>query len=73
MSTLTMQQVKAYWRIIEDFPKKDGEYLVCFLKDNNDYGWPDIWEYTTREGWEPLFGQNHANQPTHWCELPMPR
>jgi len=72
MSTLTMQQVKAYWRIIEDFPTKDGEYVVCFQKDNGDFGWPEIWEYTARNGWNAVFGEEHS-QPSHWCELPMPR
>lgn len=72
MSTLTMQQVKAYWRILEDFPTKDGEYVVCFLKDNGDYGWPEIWEFSSREGWNPVFGEGNV-QPSHWCELPMPR
>lgn len=73
MTTLTKQLVHAHWHILEDWPKKDGEYVVCFLKDNGDFGWPDIWEFSARNGWEPLFGQDHLSQPTHWCDLPMPR
>jgi hypothetical protein len=73
MTTLTKQLVHAHWHILEDWPKKDGEYVVCFMKDNGDYGWPDVWEFSARNGWEPLFGQDHSAQPTHWCDLPMPR
>ena len=70
---MTRQMVHAHWMILEDYPTKDGEYVVCFQKDNGDYGWPDIWEFTQRNGWEPLFGTDHASQPTHWCNLPMPK
>lgn len=73
MMTLTKQQVKANWTIFEDFPSQDGEYIVCFLTDDGTYGWPDIWEYTQRKGWEPVFGTDHVIQPTYWCDLPMPR
>jgi hypothetical protein len=73
MTTLTKQLVHANWHILEDWPKKDGEYIVCFLKDDGDYGWPEIWEFTARGGWEPLTDQDHEDQPSHWCDLPMPR
>lgn len=73
MTTLTKEQVKATWRILEDYPTRDSEYVVCFLTEDGNYGYPDIWLYTQRNGWEPVFGQDHADQPTHWCELPMPR
>lgn len=72
MTTLTMQQVKAYWRILEDYPTRDGEYVVCYQKDSGEYGWPDIWEFTAKNGWSPMFSEDNL-QPTHWCELPMPR
>jgi len=72
-ATLTKQMVHAHWMILEDYPSKDGEYVVCFQKDNGDYGWPDIWAFTARDGWEPVFGTDHASQPTHWCNLPMPK
>jgi hypothetical protein len=73
MATLTKQLVHANWYILGDWPKRDGEYIVCFLKDNGDYGWPEVWEFTTRDGWEPISEQEYSDQPTHWCDLPMPR
>jgi hypothetical protein len=73
MTTLTKQQVKANWHILEDYPRVDGDYVVCFLTTDGEYGWPDIWYFSAREGWEPVAGTDHADQPTHWCELPFPR
>ena len=73
MTTLTKEQVNATWRILEDYPTRDSEYVVCFLTEEGNYGYPDVWLYTQRNGWEPVFGQDHAEQPTHWCDLPMPR
>lgn len=73
MTTLTKETVKATWRILEDYPTRDDDYVVCFLTDDGDYGLPDIWTYTQRDGWEPVFGTDHETLPSHWCELPMPR
>ena len=72
-ATLTKQMVHAHWMILEDYPTKDGDYVVCFQTDDGTYGWPDVWEFTARVGWQPLFGQDHDVQPTHWCNLPMPK
>jgi hypothetical protein len=72
-STLTKQLVHAYWHILEDFPSKDGEYVVVFATDDGTFGYPDVWEFTARDGWQPLFGIGHEHQPTHWCNLPMPK
>lgn len=65
--------VHAHWTILEDYPTRDGEYVVCFLTNDGTYGHPDIWEFTARDGWVPVFGSDHTDQPTHWCNLPMPK
>jgi hypothetical protein len=65
--------VHAYWHILEDYPSEDGDYVVCFLTDEGDYGWPEIWRFERKEGWQPVFGQDYQDQPTHWCRLPMPK
>jgi hypothetical protein len=72
-ATLTKQMVHAYWHILEDYPTKDGEYVVCFHTDDGTFGYPDVWEFSARDGWQPLFGLSHETQPTHWCNLPMPK
>jgi hypothetical protein len=72
-ATLTKQMVHAHWMILEDYPSKDGEYVVCFQTDNGTYGWLDVWEFTAREGWQPLLGLNHEDQPAFWCNLPLPK
>ena len=73
MTTLTKETVKATWRITEDYPTVDGEYVVCFSTSEGDYGYPDIWFYSDKGGWEPALGTDHPTQPTHWCSLPFPR
>jgi hypothetical protein len=73
MTTLTKQLVKANWHIIEDFPPRDGDYVVCFQTDDGGYGDLDIWTFDIKTGWEPLFGYTPDGEPTHWCDLPLPR
>ena len=45
MTTLTKQLVKANWHIIEDFPPRDGDYVVCFQTSDGSYGDLDINNY----------------------------
>jgi hypothetical protein len=71
MTTLTRQQIKADWRIIEDFPPRDGQYLVCFLDDDTlkytDY---DLWWFIRGE-WSPLEGATYET-PAFWIDVPSP-
>ena len=72
-ATLTKQMVHAYWHILEDYPSQEGEYVVCF----NDKNFPgefylDIWEFTDRDGWQPIRVEDNPDYPDHWCKLPMP-
>ena len=73
MATITRTMVHAFWQILEAYPPKDGEYVVCFQTDDGDYGWPDVWEFTARNGWEPVYKTDITQYPTHWCNLPMPK
>ena len=38
MATITRQLVHAHWQILEAYPPKDGEYVVCFLTDDANTG-----------------------------------
>ena len=71
MTTLTKQQIKADWRIVEDFPPRDGQYLVCFLDDDTlkytDY---DLWWFIRGE-WLPLEGTIYET-PAFWIDVPSP-
>lgn len=70
---MNKQQIVAHWRILEDYPSNDGEYVVVFQKDSGDFGWVDVWEFSSRYSWEPIYGQDHGQQPVYWIDLPMPR
>jgi hypothetical protein len=73
MTTLTKQMVHAYWHILEDYPTKDGDYVVVFQKIDGSIGWPETWEYTSMDGWQPIGVNIPDEHPTHWCNLPMPK
>lgn len=65
--------VHAYWHIIEDFPTQEGEYVVSFPDTHFDNGYYlDVWEFTDRDGWQPIRVEQNPDYPTHWCKLPMP-
>ena len=71
MSTLTRQNIKADWKILEDYPTKDGDYVVVFRTDDG-YGDLDVWTFY-KGSWEPLHGYTPDGVPAFWVELPMPR
>jgi hypothetical protein len=71
MTTLIRQQIKADWKILADFPTRDGDYVVVFPTDDG-YGDPDIWTFS-RGSWEPLMGYTPDGEPAFWIDLPMPR
>jgi hypothetical protein len=71
MATLTRQNVRADWKILADFPTRDGDYVVVFPVDDG-YGDPDIWTFS-RGSWEPLMGYTPDGEPAFWIDLPMPR
>ena len=73
MTTLTKQLVKANWHIIEDYPPRDGDYVVCFQTADGSYGDLDIWTFNVKMGWEPLFGYTPDGEPAFWIDLPMPK
>jgi len=74
MITLAKQMVHAHWLILEDYPPRDGEYVVAFETDDGSYGWLDIWEFTAVDGWVPILDfAAHTQQPVFWCNLPMPK
>jgi len=65
--------VHAHWYMLEDFPSQEGEYVVCFpdTQFDGDY-YLDVWEFTNRDGWQPIRVEDYDHYPTHWCKLPMP-
>ena len=72
MNTLTKQQIKADWKIIADYPTRDGDYVVVFPTSDGGYGDPDIWSFI-RGSWEPLFGYTPDGEPAFWIDIPMPK
>ena len=71
MTTLVRQQIKADWKILADYPTRDGDYVVVFATDGG-YGEPDIWTFS-RGVWEPLFGYTPDGEPAFWIDLPFPK
>jgi hypothetical protein len=71
MTTLTKQQIKADWKIMADYPIRDGDYVVVFPTDTG-YGDLDIWSFN-HGVWEPLFGYTPDGEPAFWIDLPFPK
>lgn len=62
------QTFNIHWRIAEDYPTADGEYLVCFLLRDGSYGNPEFMNFSRGE-WE--WG-DVGEFPAFWSYIPMP-
>ena len=65
------QSYQGHWRIAEDFPPTDGEYICCFLTKDGEYGWPEPMLFENGE-WLPIMGTDGA-APAYWTQMPMPK
>lgn len=75
------QSVRASWKLIEDFPQKDGIYLVSYEDSNGEFliENSEIWSFSHGE-WAP-FQDTHAEAspsiayslPSYYIDLPMPK
>lgn len=61
------QTFNIHWRIAEDYPTADGEYLVCFMGKDGQYGWPDFMDFRDGE-WKV----GDLEFPSYWTSVPMP-
>ena len=57
---------------MEDYPPKDGDYMVVFRTEAGDIGDPDIWSFS-KGTWEPLFGYTPDGEPEYWLDIQMPK
>ena len=73
MITATKQQAMGYWKILEDFPPRDGEFLVVFQTEDGSYGYPEIWEFTAKNSWQPVFGDDASDSPVYYLDIPPPQ
>ena len=65
------QSYQGHWRLAEDFPPTDGEYICCFLTKDGEYGWPEPMLFEKGE-WLPVMGTDGA-APAYWTQMPMPK
>ena len=73
MTTLVNRQATtAHWKIMADYPTKDGAYVVVFRLDDGGIGDPDIWSFD-RGSWEPLYGYTPDDEPEYWLDIQMPK
>jgi hypothetical protein len=72
------QQIKAFWKIAEDFPSRNGLFLVAFQdrQGNFDIADCDVWEFLGGE-WRSLpdsrVRDSVVGLPTYYLDLPMPK
>lgn len=72
MITANRQSITGHWKIMADYPPKDGDYMVVFRTEAGDIGDPDIWSFA-RGTWEPLFGYTPDGEPEYWLDIQMPK
>lgn len=67
------QSIRAYWKLTEDFPTKDGYYLVAFENSSGEYELADceVWEFSSGS-WYGL-DSNREEFPAFYIDIPMPR
>lgn len=72
------QVAKGLWKIAEDYPSVDREYLVAFPDRDGKYYLVDcdVWEF--RGGvWQSLpdsrFTEGEVGMPGYYIDLPMPK
>jgi len=72
------QIVKGFWKIAEDSPSQDKEYIVVFPDSSGMYSTfdCDVWEFRSGE-WRSLpnsrFLEEEVGLPTFYIDLPMPK
>ena len=73
MTTLVNRQATtAHWKIMADYPPRDGDYMVVSRTESGDIGNPDIWSFE-KGSWEPLFGYTSGSEPEYWLDVQMPK
>ncbi len=71
------QIVKGFWKIAEDYPTVDKEYIVVFPDRGGNYDVVDcdVWEFRSGE-WLSLpssrFLEEEVGFPGYYIDLPMP-
>lgn len=73
MITATKQQATGYWKILEDYPSRDGEFLVVYKTEKGSYGYPEIWEFTAKTGWQPVLSDDFAESPVYYLDIQPPQ
>jgi len=72
MITANRQSITGHWKIMADYPSRDGTYVVVFRLDDGGIGDPDIWSFD-RGAWEPLYGYTPDGEPEYWLDIQMPK
>jgi hypothetical protein len=67
------QSIRATWKLIEDYPTKDGFYLVAFENSSGDFELIDceVWEFSAGS-WYSVDGEEDSF-PMFYTDIPMPR
>lgn len=67
------QSIRATWKLIEDYPSKDGFYLVSFENSSGEFELIDckVWEFSSGS-WYSL-DEEDEEFPSFYIDVPMPR
>jgi hypothetical protein len=72
VTLMNKQSITGHWKIMADFPTRDGDYLVVFRNKNGSIdSRPDIWSFYDGT-WEALYGYTE-DEPEYWLDIQMPK
>lgn len=71
------QSIRGIWKLLEDFPTKDGRYLVAFMGSDGEFNILDteVWEFLG--SWAPYASGSQyeykGEYPVYYLDLVMPK
>ena len=68
------QSVKAFWRLVEDSPTSDSDYLVAFEDEFGEFRLENCSVWSFKKGnWYPIKEDNSGRFPVFYIDLTMPK
>lgn len=71
LGEMNNQSVTASWKLLEDFPTRDGDYIVAF-RTTEGYGYYEPWEFVKGE-WFACLDTDSLETPSYWIDIPPPK
>lgn len=71
------QSIRGIWKLLEDFPTRNGQYLVAFRGSDGEFSILDteVWDFSG--SWAPYLSESYndytGEYPVYYLDLVMPK